>query len=1168
MHLTFRTKLALLVGAAAAAFLVLIVVGTLSERRVERQLGVIQARYVPKVELGPQLQNSFEHLGRGLQDAVATEDPDTLAATRQSLLQFLDQLAAARDAVAPNEAAALRSAVQDYYNAAYDVARRQMAKEKGEAIVEAMAAMQTKQAQTAIRLQRATALDKGELAGAFFEASHAQATSARIRLAISLLCLGLVVLLSLWLGRDVLGSLSALSAGVQRFGRGEFAQPIPITTHDELGAVAEQANHMAASLQKLNSERDRADWLKTGEAGLAHELRGDLEPREVANRAVRFLARYLDAPAGALYFGEAGRGLSLLGEHALPRAPGQAGARPTVAPGEGLVGQAALGDELQVIKDPPADYLRVASGLGESAPRAIVLLPLSRVGAVSGVLELALFAPWTPLQGELLLAVRETLTIALEVARARAALRELLAETQRQAQRLTTQEEELRATNEELQAQQEELRHTNDQVVERAKELEEQRRVLELKNAELHDIRRRLEQKAVELTTVSTYKSQFLANMSHELRTPLNSMLLLSNLLAQNEGGHLTEKQVEFCRTINAAGKDLLALINQVLDLAKIESGKQQIRVEDVSLRHVVQHVEHVFGPLAREKGLKFVIEVSPELPEIVATDRQRLDQILNNLIGNAIKFTDRGQVALQVARPGPHQRPQRGDLDPARTLLFAVSDTGIGIPPEFQQRIFEPFEQVESRSDRRYGGTGLGLPIARELATLLGGELELQTTPGAGSTFLCYLPERRPETAAAAPPAPAPPPPAPAPAPDDRSALEPGERCVLVIEDDPVFAETLGGVIHDQGLKYLVANDGKTGLRMAKEHRPSGIVLDVKLPDIDGFRVMEWLRGDPETAGIPVHFVSSLDAGDRGMALGAVGYLTKPASQRDLVRVIDSLVPRGERESRILVIEDDADTADSVVHRLTGERMVARRVASAGEALELLARERFDCMVLDLSLPDMDGLKLLETLQEGGSPESPPVVVYTGRALSRAEAKRLEAYAEAVVLKEGPSTERLIDEVRLFARRFRDGVPSRRRLPRAHPGDLDLKGRKILVVDDDMRTVYALSALLRAKGAEVVAADTGHAALDTLDGQPDVQLVLMDMMMPEMDGYEALRRLRQDERFRALPVIALTAKAMKGDREQCLQAGASEYMSKPIDPDRLLAILQQQLATQPSDRG
>jgi CheY-like chemotaxis protein/signal transduction histidine kinase len=1164
MHLTFRTKLTAVVGAAALAFVILILIGTLSEHRVERQLAAIQERYVPKVELGPQLESQFERLRRSMQDAVATQDMEALAATRQLLSQFLDQLAAARDAVTPSDAAALRSAVQDYYAAAYDISRRLIAGEKGEGLVDAMAAMQERHTQTAARLQKATALDKGELSEAFLLARRAQATSARIRLVVSLVCVGMVILLSVWLGRDVLRSLSALTAGVQRFAKGQFAQPIPVTTRDELGAVAEQTNQMAGSLHRLSAERDRNDWLKSGEAGLAHELRGDLEPREVATRAARFLARYLEAPAAALYCGDQGRTLVLLGQYARPHATGGASATPSFAPGEGLVGQAALGDEIEVVSDPPADYLRVGSGLGDSAPRAIVFLPLARVGNLTGVLELAVFKPWTSLQGELLTAVRETLTIALEVARARAALSELLVETQRQAQRLATQEEELRSTNEELQAQQEELRHTNDQVIERAKELEEQRRVLEEKNAELQDTRRRLEQKAVELTTVSTYKSQFLANMSHELRTPLNSMLLLSSLMAQNEGGNLTDKQVEFSRTINAAGKDLLALINQVLDLAKIESGKQQIRIEPVSLRQMAQHVERVFGPLARDKGLRFVVEVAPDLPETIATDKQRLDQILNNLIGNAIKFTDRGQVGLRVTRPAANQRPRRDDLDPAHTIVFAVSDTGIGIAAEFQQRIFQPFEQVESKSDRRYGGTGLGLPIARELATLLGGELELQTAAGKGSTFTCYLPETHAGRAGAETPAAAAP--NPAPAADDRGTLDPGDRCLLLIEDDPTFAEILGGVIHDQGLKYVVAADGHSGLRLAKEQKPHAIILDVRLPDVDGWTVMERLHADPETASIPVHFISASDGGERGMAMGAVGYLTKPASHRDLARVIDSLVPKRERDCRVLVVEDDGDTADSLVRRLAGERLVARRVASAREALAALESERFDCMILDLSLPDMDGLELLAALQERGAPESPPVVVYTGRALSKAEAKRLEAYAEAIVLKEGASTERLVDEVRLFARRFRDGIPSRRQIvSRAHPGDLNLNGRKILVVDDDMRTVYALSALLRAKGAEVVTADTGHAALDMLNNHADVQIVLMDMMMPEMDGYEALRRLRKEERFRDLPVIALTAKAMKGDREQCLQAGANEYLSKPIDPDQLLAVLRTQLQAPPA---
>jgi CheY-like chemotaxis protein/signal transduction histidine kinase len=937
--------------------------------------------------------------------------------------------------------------------------------------------------------------------------------------------------------------------------------------------MAEQCNHMAESLKRLSDERDHRDWINAGEAGLALELRGDLEPQEVASRAVRFLARYLDAPGAALYYANRERALVLLGQYAL----GPTGVTTELPPrfrlGEGLVGQAALHDDMMVLPDPPPDYLRVRSGLGESAPRALVLLPLVHAGKVTGVLELAMFKPWSDLSSELVMAVRETVAIALEVATARASLRDLLLETQQQAQRLVTQEEELRAANEELQGQQEQLRMSNDQMRDRGIQLEEQRRTLEDRNADLLQVRHRLEQKAIELTTVSTYKSQFLANMSHELRTPLNSMLLLSNLLMQNESGNLTEKQVEFCRTINGAGKDLLALINQVLDLAKIESGKQTTNIEPVPLRPLAERCEQVFGPLARDKGLALLVEVAPDVPESIATDRQRLDQILNNLIGNAIKFTHHGQVALRISAAPPEavQKVKRSDLTSGRTLMLSVSDTGIGIPAEHRERVFQPFEQVDGKSDRRYGGTGLGLPIARELANLLGGELQLESEVGRGSTFVCYLPY---ETKIVSPEVPTPslsagpPTPRPQPAHDDGATLEPNEPYLLIIEDDPTFADTFGDVIREQNLKFLIASDGMTGLRLAREKKPSGIILDVRLPDLDGWTVMERLRADPATASIPVHFVSAAEAGERGMAMGAVGYVTKPTSKRDLLRVIQALTPSpSERPCRILVVEDDQDLADSLVQRFAGENLEVARVASARAAFEALRNARYDCMVLDLSLPDMDGLDLLESLQKWGAGEAPPVLVYTGRALSRAEAKRLEAYAEAVVLKEGPSADRLIDEVRLFVGRLKGGVPSRRVAKHLHPKDVSLAGRRVLVVDDDMRTVYALSALLRAKGVEVLVADTGLAALSTLLQHPDVEAVLMDIMMPEMDGYEAMRRIRQQERFRDLPVIALTAKAMKGDRAQCIEAGATDYLSKPIDADRLLEMLNTRLSARP-DHG
>lgn len=817
----------------------------------------------------------------------------------------------------------------------------------------------------------------------------------------------------------------------------------------------------------------------------------------------------------------------------------------------------------------------------------MVFVPLLHSGKVRGVLELALFSPLSAPARELLLSVRETLTIALEVALARAETRSLLAETQAQAHRLTAQEEELRQTNEELQAQQEELRQTNEELTQQAEELELQRRMLQQRLSELELARKALEQKTEELSTVSAYKSQFLTNMSHELRTPLNSMLLLSNLLAENETGSLSDKQVEFSKTIHAAGKDLLALINQVLDLAKIEAGRQDLRLSTVKIETLADRARRVFEPLARDKHLGLAVEVEPGLPETMLTDHQRVDQILTNLLGNALKFTDTGKVTLRIGKPAADARIRREDLPKETTLSFEVTDTGPGIAPEHQERVFAPFEQVEAKSDRRYGGTGLGLSIARELTLLLGGELQLKSKLGHGSTFTCYLPcESKPTPeahhapAAGAAPAPASKvPPAvdhfhsPAnPVPyfggvgrahlDDRATLQPKEPYLLIIEDDQLFAETFGDVIRGQGLKYVWAADAQSGLAQIRARPPSGLILDVKLPGTDGFSLMQQLREDASTAGIPIHFASAMDAAERGMALGAAGYLTKPASKRDLIRAVHSLVPNlTTRPAGLLVVEDDALAAESLMKQLGSEGVEARHVSTAGSALDLLGKERFGCMILDLSLPDMDGLDLLEKVQQQCGAEMPSVVIYTARALSRGETKRLEAYTEAIVLKEGPSTERLLNEVRLFTRRLKEALPSSHQgAPRFRSADVRLEGCQLLVVDDDMRTVYALSAMLRAKGAKVLVADTGRAGLEMLRANPDTHAVLMDIMMPEMDGYEAMRRIRLDERFKELPIVALTAKAMKGDEEKCLEAGATDYLPKPIDSDRLLALLNARL--------
>jgi CheY-like chemotaxis protein len=1069
--------------------------------------------------------------------------------------------------MSPADNAALRAAFDDYYAIATDIAQRLIKDEPGEALVESMAAMQTKQLQAAQLLVKTTALKEGEISGAFAEAARAQAYGVQIRFGVMVVCMVMVIALALALGRSVLRSIGDLESGLQRFGRGEFAQPIAVTTDDELAALAEQANLMAVSLRQLNDERDRADWLKEAHVGLSHELRGELEPGEVSARAVRFIARYLEAPVGVYYAADKKGALQARAHYG---ADASELGELRFAPGQGLVGRVAEERELSVITDLPPSYLRVKSGLGEARPEAVVLLPLAHLGRVIGVLELAVLKPWTAVKTELLRSVQETLAIALDVADARSALRTLLAETQRQATQLLAQEEELRATNDELRSQQEELQAQQEELRQANDELLEQQRVLEQKNGELAEARLRLEQKADELASVSAYKSQFLANMSHELRTPLNSMLLLSNLLAQNEAKNLSERQVDFCKTIHGAGKDLLQLINQVLDLAKIESGKQEAAFEPVVLREVAERVERIYGPLASDKGLSLSVEVAGELPESINTDKQRIDQILNNLIGNAIKFTERGSVSLRISLPDSGAAFARSDLDPRRMVAFVVRDTGIGIAPEHQKSVFAPFEQVDGNADRRYGGTGLGLAIGRELAALLGGELQLRSEPKEGSTFTCYLPFDPPRTLPRAEPTARE---APhmhgKPTPDDRAALASGDPHLLVVEDDPVFADIVGDVIHAQGLKYIVASSGKAALDLARARKPSGVILDVRLPDVDGFQVMESLRADPRMADVPVHFVSALESGERGMALGAVGYLTKPASRNDIVRAVQSLAPKLPNDAyRVLIVEDDASISDLLAQRLDDEEIQVERVNNAKDALELLKERAINCIVLDLSLPDMNGLDLLRRMHEQRGAHAPPVIVYTGRPLSKTEAQSLEAYTEAIVLKDGhgPSTDRVLDEIRLFARRLKAGLPAiRRARPTVPPTPLRLEGKTLLLADDDMRTVYALSAILRAKGADVLMADTGKVALELLAEHPEIDGVLMDIMMPEMDGYEAIRRIRQDERHQRLPIIALTAKAMKGDRERCIEAGATDYLSKPIDSDALSAMLQTRLKEAPA---
>lgn len=1145
MTASLRAKLLLIFGVALLALVAVLVGSSLMGIRQTQELDDVERRLIPKAELGPRMEAELERLSRAMQDAVAAQEPAALEAAAERKTAIFELIGHSGAALNPTQAAALRWAIQDYYESARDVSRRMIAGEAGEVLLQDVAHMQALQAKAATLVKRNTSLERDELARSLEAVRDVNRSAGRLRLGITIAGILVVAGLALWGSRGILQSVGQLSSGFQRFGTGDFARPIPLLGSDELGAVAREANQMAGSLQRLSEQRDRDEWLKAAQVGLLEELRGEQEPQAVAERALKFLAGKLDALQGALYTHEDGGELRLAATFAGGRKLDVVAVVPSFKEGEGLVGQASLSGELTIVDDLPEGYMTIRSGLGESSPRQLLLLPLVYFGEKRGVIELGLLKACSEVQRELLLTVRSTLVIALTGARASATRAALLQETQAQAERLTAQEEELRLNNQELLAQQEELRRTNEEV-------EEQRRVLAAQNGDLEAARQGLEEQAEELNRVSSYKSQFLANMSHELRTPLNSMLLLSHLLAENEAGNLSTKQVEHLRTVHSAGQDLLTLINEVLDLSKIEAGKQELSLETVEVTHFVAFAKRLFEPAATAKGLKLALSIDADAPFSILTDRLRVERILTNLLGNALKFTERGQITLQIGRPRAGAPAAVPELERERAVAFHVIDTGVGIPEAARERVFAPFEQVDGRSNRGHAGTGLGLSIARESARLLGGELFLQPAAEAGTTFSCVLPERSEQavqirgTLFRAPPR---------AVDDDRDKLVEQEPHLLIVEDDRVLAEQLVDIAHARRLKAVVVGTGGEALRLAQGGKTLGIILDVKLPDVDGWSVLERLKQSPATRSIPVHFVSGVDAPERGLALGAVGYLVKPATHVELAGVVRTLVPLRELSQQILIVEDDVVQGDTLRGLLERAGFTARHVASAAAALDVLSQGGVGCMILDLGLPDMDGLSLLAELRLRPELTSPRVVIHTGRALTKREARELAHYSEAVVLKDGHSEERLLEELRLFVSHVKGQGNTPMPIEQAK-SEISLRGIKLLLAEDDMRTVYSLSALLRSKGAELVTVETGREALEALESHRDIRGVLMDVMMPEMDGYEAMRRLRKDERFARLPVIALTAKAMKGERERCLDAGASDYLPKPIDGEKLLSTL------------
>lgn len=939
---------------------------------------------------------------------------------------------------------------------------------------------------------------------------------------------------------------------------------------------------IATLIGRASASRRREEWLQSGQVGLSNAMLGEQNMEQLGHNILTHLTGYTGSDVAAFYIKEGG----IFRRAATYGVPSDSDIPDSFRNGEGLLGEAAAASRPIVLRDLPDAHIKAGSALGQWRPRQVIIMPAVSEGSVDAVVELGFLKGLPDTTLPLLERASEFISIAVRSARYRQHLQSLLEETQRQSEELQSQSEELRVNNEELEEQSRALKESHIRLEQQQAELEqtnnqleEQAQALEVQKDEISRARDTVEAKARELEQASRYKSDFLANMSHELRTPLNSSLILAKLLSDNVDGNLTEEQVKFARTIQSSGNDLLALINDILDLSKIEAGQMDIRPEPMSLQRLASDLRRTFEPVAGQKGLEFRTVIADGLPEVIDTDRQRLEQVLKNLLSNAFKFTEDGSVELNISQTSDGR------------VRFAVVDTGIGISPEQQQAVFDAFRQADSTISRKYGGTGLGLSISRELSRLLGGVLSLESVPGEGSTFAITLPfvynpasvppslrgqpapvvqDTEPRPARKAP---ARKPEAEAPAmplrrlPDDRDKLDDTSRTILVVEDDEAFAHILYDLAHELDFKCLLSSTAEDALVTARQYTPSAIVLDVGLPDHSGLSVLDRLKHDARTRHIPVHVVSASDYMHAALSLGAVGYMLKPVKRADLIEAFKNFETRLEAKMRrVLIVEDDDTQRDAVCRLLGSQDVECHAVGTAAECLEELKSQTYDCMVLDLSLPDASGYSLLETLSQEEAYSFPPVIVYTGHDLSTDEEERLRRYSRSIIIKGAKSPERLLDEVSLFLHQVVSELSPEQQtlLRKARNRDSILEGRRILVVEDDVRNVYAVTNIFEPLGAQIQIARNGKEALKALDvalaagneGPNGVDLVLMDVMMPEMDGLTATREIRKRAEWKKLPVIMLTAKAMKDDQEKCLDAGANDYMAKPLDVEKLVSLV------------
>ncbi|MBE7178010.1 MAG: response regulator [Mucilaginibacter polytrichastri] len=958
--------------------------------------------------------------------------------------------------------------------------------------------------------------------------------------------------------RETARRIGIIRSIATRVASGDYTVRVDEQVSDELGNISVALNSMAGALEKSFGELSENEWLQTGISELNTEMLGEKGTSVLAADILQSIVGYTESQLGAFYLSE-GKMLNLASGYALADAPKE------IPVGEGIAGQAAENKQTIWLKDIGETAVKIRFTAGSITPAHIIALPVRHESGIKGVIEIAAIQPYPARVIQFLETVSESIGIAVTGAQNRKRMQELLEETQAQAEELQAQHSELESLNTELEAHTQKLQTSEEELRVQQEELQHSNQELAERNTIILERNIEVQQKARELEQSTRYKSEFMANMSHELRTPLNSILLLSRYLSENSGANLTAEQVESANVILNSGNGLLTLIDELLDLSKIEAGKMDLDYEQVKPADLLRDMQALFNPVAKEKGLDLEMRNQITDPS-VETDKMRLEQILKNLLSNALKFTSKGKVVFEM-----RNTPARdGFVD------FIVSDTGIGIAKDKQAQVFEAFQQADGSTKRKFGGTGLGLSISRQLVLLLGGEISLSSEPGKGSTFLVTLPVQKiasrfghelpPASEESEPVSPGKNeqehryvvPVIPEDIADDRAQVKTGEPVVLIVEDDTAFARILLDYTHKRGYKGIVAVRGDHGIELARQYHPVAILLDIQLPVKDGWQVMDELKSDPVTRPIPVHIMSSLEAKRESRARGAIDFISKPIAIEHMKQMFQKLEDAlAKSPKKVLIVEENTKHAEALSYFLSSFQVSSKVSGSITESVDTLLNKEVDCVIMDMGIPDKNAYETMETIKQNPGLENLPIIVFTGKNLSSAEETRIRQYADTIVVKTAHSYQRILDEVALFLHLIEENKENERPVNRLQNMLNEvLQGKTVLIADDDVRNIFSMTKSLEKHGMHVISATDGREALQQLEVHPETAVVLMDMMMPEMDGYESTTKIRQDRRFRNLPVIAVTAKAMVGDREKCIAAGASDYISKPVDVDQLVSLL------------